>query len=255
MSIAEEVYNIRRRDHERLAELDLALRHADRFEDVRDDLLVDLGFVPDRRNWWSRLERYIEKYALRFSVVPFVIPSAVLLIGCYYFDLLSKGGTAIPAFAVGSLGVVAAYQTWRRTRLNTTVDDALKRKDAANALILEHSKLLKPYVQSAFSGALTGLAPERDGGSEIVVDMYLYTEIDNLEFVFDKSNHNLIDEQFVMRAIKIFVVRNESTLFRERARELLKKGQYNKAFRLAAEKLILVAEWRQNNPSDELLST
>ena len=124
----------------------------------------------------------------------------------------------------------------------------------ANAHIMNNPDLLLPYVESALLISArvreaeidVAMETETNRSAETKIEMYIYNEIDNLEFVFDKSKHSLIDDVFVMRAIKIFIARSENRLFRLRAKDLLEKGRYNHDFRFAAETLMLVAEWRRN---------
>jgi hypothetical protein len=171
----------------------------------------------------------------------------LILEGAFWlFNLVSVAHRelALRSLLFPILAVVAGYQNWRRSRINSTVDDALKRRDMANAQITNNPELLRPYVGSALLDSPNAPATDRDNSMETKIDMYIYNEIDNLEFVFDKANHNLIDDVFIMRAIKIFIARNENPLFRSRSVVLLTKGRYNHDFRFAAETLILVGEWR-----------
>jgi hypothetical protein len=225
-----------RRDHLALERLNRRLEQADQDDTIREELLTELSFIPSPvRRPWFRWSRVMERY---FHKIPIIALVPLLLIDLIAWRL------GLRTFFSPLLTVIAGYRTWRRSRINSTVDDALKRKDMANAVIMDNPELLSPYVESALTVSKTTSRGRADPFLNAKVDMYIYSEIDNLEFVFDKSNHGLVDEQFVMRAIKIFIARNENYLFRLRSEELLDKGRYNHDFALAAEKLIVVAEWR-----------
>lgn len=248
MTLRDLEYQSRRRDHVALERLDRRLVQADQHRTVREEVLVELGFLPHHsRHPWHRWSKAVEHFVLHIPVVPILVP-ALLLEGVFWtsgmFYPLWKEFT-LRGLIFPLLAAIAAYQNWRKSRINSTVDDALKRKDMANALIMNNPELLLPYVQSALHASINTWESESDLFLDTKIDMYIYNEIDNLEFVFDKSNHNLIDDLFVMRAIKIFIARNENRLFRLKAIGLLEKGRYNHDFQLAAERLILVAEWRQ----------
>jgi hypothetical protein len=74
----------------------------------------------------------------------------------------------------------------------------------------------------------------------ITIDMFVFGEIDNLESVFKKLTYDLIEEEYALRAIKIFVARAENDRFGRSAYNLIKKGRYNATFRRAVIKLIYV---------------
>ena len=217
---------------------------------------MHLGFVPEGGQWLrGRWSKGLEHAVVQIPAIPILVGALLLEVLIWVFGMIYPYAkeVTLPYVIIPLFAAIAAYQNWRKSRQNSTVDDALKRKEIANSAIIDNPELLLPYVQSAFLGATNELALVlvtnlRESNCDLVydtkIDMYIYSEIDNLEFVFDKSNHDLIDSLFVMRAIKIFIARNENQLFRLRARQLLVKGRYNHDFQLAAETLMLVAEWR-----------
>jgi hypothetical protein len=246
MNLRELDYQTQRRDHLALSALDRRLRQADQHADVRTDVLQELQFIKGgRRPRLTKLCRELERQILNLPAMPSLVAAIAFGIVLWILGLLDSFKEYTFIFPL--LAAVVAYQNWRRARLNSTVDDALKRKDMANALIMQNPELLRRYVQSALYGAPSTEGLDYDHSDNTKIDMYIYSEIDNLEFVFSKSNHDLIDDEFVIRAIKIFIARNENRLFRARAKDLVGKGRYNHDFRSAAERLLLVAEWRQLN--------
>ena len=81
--------------------------------------------------------------------------------------------------------------------------------------------------------------------------MYVFTEIDNLEFVFDKSKPGLIQPEHALRAIKIFLARCENVGFEHMARELIPKGRYNRQFVRCVEKLLNVGDWARTRKTSK----
>ena len=247
MTIGELEYQARRRDYLALSVLDRRLQQADQYKDVREQVLLELGFFPTNRSIWTRPARQIENLVLDLPVVPFLVSALAIQAVFWCFGVYLGVAELMPALNTSIfplLAAIAAYQSWRRARINSTVDDALKRKDMTNALIMNNPDLILPYIESTLYSSIIGKNSFGNLAMDVKIDMYIYSEIDNLEFVFDKSHHSLMEELFIMRAIKIFVARNENKLFRVRARELLGKGRYNHEFQAAAEKIMLVAEWR-----------
>lgn len=247
MRLREQEYQSRRRDYAALERLDRRLLQADQDRRIRDEILSELDFLPEDTGWFPtrwlrRIEYWLRVYWL--AIVPVLV--GVLLLDVI-FAMFGWHEFRIPPIIPTLLAAIVAYQSWRMSRLNSTVDDALKRKDMTNALITNNAELLLPYVQSALLASPSVREPESDVILDTKVEMYIYGELDNLEFVFYKSKHSLIDEFFVIRAINIFISRGENRLFRLKARALLDKGRYSHDLRQAAETLLLVGEWRQTH--------
>ena len=117
------------------------------------------------------------------------------------------------------------------------------RKDKANSMIVEHTELLFPYIRNVFGFDAQFTEQHLDDIRRAKIDMYVFTEIDNLEFVFDKSRAGLIEDNYTVRAIKIFVARTENEGFFNVARRLIVSGRYNEDFAQAAVKLLYVGRF------------
>jgi hypothetical protein len=247
MTIRELEYQARRCDYRLFSALDQRLHQADRDRDVRVGILIELGFLPTPRRRWSKTAQQIESRAIDVSIVPMLVPALVLegFIWCFGAGLGISvfQSITLTSFVFPFLAAVAAFQNWKKSRINSTVDDALKRKDITSTMIMSNPDVLLPYFRPSLSSPAMRVS-SADPAVNIKIDMYIYSEIDNLEFVFDKSHHGLVDELFVMRAIKIFVARSQNRLFRMRARDLVGTGRYNHDFQTSAETIMLIGEWR-----------
>lgn len=169
-------------------------------------------------------------------ITPQLIAASVLLVAIF---------AGIPgAVLVLSLtgGLVASYR-WVKAQRDRNVDDAMRRKDRANQLIIQSPRLLFPYVGNVFDSQLMPWAGPRELEEQIRAEMFVFAEIDNLEFVFDKSRSGLMDTEYALRAIKIFVARAENDRFERLARTLLVSGRYNSMFAAAAQRLLCLGGW------------
>jgi hypothetical protein len=187
MNFRELEYQSRRRDHLALERLNRRLEQADQHWSIREEVLTELGFLPKHGKlpWarrWNRWSRRLEYIILVMPAVPILIAYSVLdgalwMFGNFLHPLLKELTLRHIIFPL--LAAIAAYQNWRRSRLNSTVDDSLKRKDMVNALIMNNPELLLPYVQTALHAAVNTREFESDQFLDAKVDMYIYGEIDN----------------------------------------------------------------------------
>jgi hypothetical protein len=75
--------------------------------------------------------------------------------------------------------------------------------------------------------------------------MYIFSELDNLEFIFQKAKFGLIYPEFAYRAVKIFIARAENDKFARRASQLVKSGRYNEDFQNLVTELIQIGLYRR----------
>lgn len=172
-------------------------------------------------------------------------PSSVVMLPIFAYSIIPGSATLI--FAV--LAFWAGYERWMLAEKNRNVDDAIRRKELANKMIIDHANILRPFVSNVFEMeerfSNTMLKPEE----RVRLHMYIFTEIDNLEFVFDKARSGLILPQYALRAIKIFAARCENFGFEQLARELIKNGRYNRDFVRCAECLLDLGYWTRSRQS------
>lgn len=138
------------------------------------------------------------------------------------------------------LAFLIAYIHWLKSQRSKNVEDAMARKDKANSMIIEHADLLYPYIGNVFDFKYRYIEKQIDDIKRTKINMYVFTEIDNLEFVFEKSRSGLIEDNYIVRAIKIFVTRSENAGFFRTARKLIISGRYNEDFTHAAKHLLYV---------------
>jgi hypothetical protein len=138
------------------------------------------------------------------------------------------------------LGFILTWARWQRVERNRNVEDAMARKDKANEMIFSNARILAGYVGNVFSLDLQCGTTRVDNEERIKMDMFVFMEIDNLEFVFDKSRTGLIEPEYAVRAMKIFTARSENLRFAGAAHRLVVQGRYNDEFREAVIKLIFV---------------
>lgn len=138
------------------------------------------------------------------------------------------------------LGFLVAWIRWQRVERNRNVEDAMARKDRTNKIIFDNAGILADYVGNVFNIEAQVAAAAVGSEDRIRRDMFVFMEIDNLEFVFDKSRAGLIESEYAVRAMKIFAARSENRRFADAAQRLVVQGRYNDEFREAVTKLVFV---------------
>jgi len=206
---------------------------ADHSVTARLKLLFRLRFISGQENL----------YKARFYVLKkmdtYLDPIAVVIITLLVAAIDQEWGR----IAFFTLAFLVAYVRWGRSQRNENVKDAMIRKDKANSMIVEHTELLFPHTGNVFGFEARYAEQNLDDIRRAKIDMYVFTEIDNLEFVFDKSRAGLIEDEYIVRAIKIFVARAENEGFFKVAQRLIVSGRYNEDFAQAAVKLLYVGRF------------
>lgn len=210
------------------------IKVADHSVTARIELLSRLRFISEPKNL----------YKVRFYVLKildtYLDPILAVIITLFVAAIINPKWGSI---AFLTLTFLIAYIRWVRSQRNENVEDAIMCKDKANSMIVEHTELLLPYIENVFGFEAQYTEQHLDDIRRAKIDMYVFTEIDNLEFVFDKSRAGLIEDHYTVRAIKIFVTRTENEAFFNVARRLIVSGQYNENFAQAAVKLLYVGRF------------
>ena len=206
---------------------------ADHSRDARVEVLDALRFTR-RQVWFSRTRARLFE-SVEDIADPFFFIALTVVVG-----VVDMEAASLVFVAAASL---LAYVRWIRLQRSSNVRDAMARKDAANKMIIDHADLLFPYVGNVFGLEARYAAHQLSDAERATVDMYVFTEIDNLEFVFDKSRAGLIEDEFVLRAIKIFVTRSENSGFFNVASRLVVDGRYNEDFARASVYLLQVSQF------------
>lgn len=239
---------------QRVAELYRLITGADTNSDVCRTLLLELGFrqsVTVRR--FKRLLDSIEAPlgALLTPAIVFVLSLALLYItqsvppDVKVVVINSPFTTAanIATFAAVLIAFWIGYRRWALAESNRNVDDTIKRKELANKMMVDNASVLLPYVGDVFDIETEYAETLMTDRERVKVQMYVFTEIDNLEFVFDKVNAGLLEDKQALRAIKIFLARCENKNFERMTRTLVQKGRYNYDFVKCVSSLSDVADW------------
>jgi len=209
---------------------------ADDSMSARMELLFGLGFITGHKTLYkksARILNFLDQY-----LTPIVLLAIVLALLSAIFNITQL---SIAASLVAGL---SAYFSWVRSERSKNVDDAFRRKDMANAMIVANGDLLLPYTGNVFDFDAKYAEQHLSAAERMRVDMYVFAEMDNLEFVFEKSRARLIEDRYVVRAIKIFLARVENDGFYNVAKRLINVGRYNEDFVQTTTKLLEVAHSR-----------
>lgn len=239
---------------EKVAELYSLITGADTNRDVCRTLLLELGFRQRvTASYFKRLLEWIETPlgALLTPVLVFVLvltylimttsvpPGIKVIVNNSPFTTAANVGT----FAAVLIGFWIGYRRWALAERNRNVDDTIRRKELANKMLVDNASVLLPYVGDVFEIETEYADTLMTDCDRVKVQMYVFTEIDNLEFVFDKVNAGLLEDKQALRAIKIFLARCENKNFERMSRTLVQKGRYNYDFVNCIRSLSDVADW------------
>ena len=241
---------------DKVARLHGLIRSADTNMEVCHALLSELGFVETGRtpHLIKRLTRWAEtpKAGVIITIVVFFLsliylfwvkstmpPDTKFVVSNSPFTTAANVATLV----VVVIGFWIGYKRWALAEENRNVDDTIRRKELANKMMVDNASVLLPYVGDVFdieTQYAETLVTDRD---RLKVQMYVFTEIDNLEFVFDKVKPGLLQERQALRAINIFLARCENNNFERMVRILIEKGRYNYDFVKCVRSLLDVAHW------------
>jgi hypothetical protein len=124
---------------------------------------------------------------------------------------------------------IFAGQQWFATRQENSMDKYFDRRELANARLdqWEHAKLLVAH----FWG---------DSAEEVSYQesMYVYVELDNLEYILEKYYIGYIDYEQTWRGLNTFISRCVSSEFRTLAMHHVRIAGYNRSTREAVDRII-----------------
>lgn len=131
--------------------------------------------------------------------------------------------------ALGTLVFTGYRENARHTQ--RAIDDAIRRKDIANGMIVTHARTLLPYVVGEqLEANYVAISPTHDPVDKVRIAMFIFAELDNLEFAYIKSRSGLLSVDYAIRAIKIFVARAQNRRFADTASRLVFAGKYDEPF-------------------------
>jgi len=131
-----------------------------------------------------------------------------------YFDAQKLDGIQV-ATAVVALGAfILGYQQWRSARFETSIDKFYERLKASNKRLQEWTTARE----------LVGAVDDQPNFQQ---SMYVFSEIDNLEYVIQKYKYGYMSAEQALRGVKTFKARCVHNKFRERAKNCLESGGYS----------------------------
>lgn len=143
------------------------------------------------------------------------------------------------------LGIAAVlfltvYQ-WERTRGQSAFSEAFARKVTSNRVIMDHADPLGEYIKYAQLHAQVPMDAETSK-TNVKVDVFIYMEMDNLEYAFEKYRDREISAKSTLRQIFIFVSRCGNPEFRNKAIQFSDLGFYRPEFSVAIKKIVEVSK-------------
>jgi hypothetical protein len=131
-----------------------------------------------------------------------------------YIDTQKLNGIQVATGVVTLGAFVLGYQQWRSARFEASIDKFYERLEASN------KKLHEWTTARELIGAI-------DNQLNFQQSMYVFSEIDNLEYVIQKYKYGYMSTDQALRGVKTFKARCKHDKFRERAESCLEMGGYN----------------------------
>jgi hypothetical protein len=139
----------------------------------------------------------------------------------------------VPAEFTASLLTLGAFmfavQQWIATRRENSMDKYFERRELVNKRLD-----MWPHAQSLVSHFWGGEMDERSYQKY----MYVYIELDNLEYVIEKYRIGFIDVYHAWRGLETFMSRCESSEFRTIAATVVNIAGYTQATRKAVQRIV-----------------
>jgi hypothetical protein len=159
-----------------------------------------------------------ERYSCLFSMPEHAVPP--FWVGLKQWNW--KDSLAIALSAVTGGAVFLGIVQWNISNKHVAFDNAFERKKRTNDMIITHPKEL--------SGILGGVFPGAEDDATLLKRMFVFSELDNLEYVFEKYRDGLLAAKPTLRSALIMYSRCEDRVFAELALDLVKKGRYRKEY-------------------------
>jgi len=235
---------VQRMSIRRIRQLMELLDNAEFDENMRLDALRAINFLPRNQEYiqksrqlFARIERFITPLRIAiYSVLAYLLVASV-----WDWSIALVFSQVVLAGYVLLIG----YHQWIRAECNRNVEDAIARKAELNEVIKANINLLYPYVGKVFGAGIEYRPEPVEMSSRTLIDMYIFSELDNLEFIFQKAKFGLVYPEFAFRAVKIFIARAENEKFAQRSGQLVISGRYNDDFQELVNELIHIALYRR----------
>ncbi|MFC0341184.1 hypothetical protein [Paracoccus niistensis] len=141
------------------------------------------------------------------------------------FELVVDVLTALVAF----IGICIAYSHWRRDKRSASFDSYYSRLDIANQRYDIWMRCSREKKISPLECAIDNEVQSH------CYNMFVFSELDNLEYAIGKYKHDFIDDELASRAVKHFLLRCADHRFRKAAAARAIDGAYMKYTRLASD--------------------
>jgi len=113
---------------------------------------------------------------------------------------------------------------WSLSLQETSINSFYERLRASNEFLVEAIKAHK-FVENLMTDSIDG-----DKRENFKRDMWVYIELDNLEFCFEKYAYRFMTVDTAYRALGVFLTRCKNSPFKRYAKDLVNKGKYNLLF-------------------------
>jgi len=178
-----------------------------------------------RPNWWEHRKNRITMLfrTLLVGFVPVVMVYQLILVIFNLDDLPNFAQFASACLAM--IGIGFGFYQWIDQQRERTLNTFFERLKITNSFLADHPRVMEkiPSIWPAFSGS------EHVEGSEFA--MYVYLEIDNLEFVLMRYELGHVSDLLFDRSLRMFKSRCESAEFKEIACALVNKAGYTDSLR------------------------
>lgn len=147
--------------------------------------------------------------------------------------LVDRGWIEILVSSSFILAFLFGLWQWNTSKAENSFSEAFARKSDINKFIFDNS------------GPLSGLFDEaiRGGAAchEFKKNMFVFMELDNLEYVYEKYRDAELKDKLALRSCLIFGSRCTSSEFRDRACKLVKSGLYRDEFEGAVKSILNIS--------------
>ncbi len=144
-------------------------------------------------------------------------------------DYVSKEALAF-GLAFGAL--LLALHQWNLARQNASLTEVFERRRDTNAELVDNEGM-RILVEAAMPDGAIADPPS------FLKAMFVFAELDNLEFHYEKYRKGFITNEVAIRACEIFLSRCKGQMFRALAQSLVgnKYGRYREEFRRVVNKI------------------
>ena len=191
--------------------------------------------------------------ALFARYLAFVVSLAACFIGAvaYHFWAITQPDTTnlpnaaqLVTAAVAALASGFAFYQWVDAPRQVTNEKFYERIEITTRQFMQHefARGLVPHFWAGKSGIAEG---KQDGEADFQRALYVYLEIDNLEYMIGRYQQGHAREELFLRAARMFVSRCESEEFCDLAILLVKRAGYSDKTVKVVTEFVLTTKYRR----------